>query len=141
MSFWIWRENNIFGFFGVQHANQGQKKYGINREDARKTIGSNEILKIRTKLPNPSGDIKRRIFCHWGTSKRCFLGWKYIGECFRLKQLFLYLSKLVRVFLINGHVRRVDNAYTKSTLHTQAHLHVHMAHGRIPCSPILNRVF
>ena len=71
----------------------------------------------------------------------CFLGWKYVGECFRLKQLLLYLSKLVRVFLINGDVCRVDNAYTKSMLRTQAQLHVHMAHGRIPCSPILNRVF
>jgi len=25
-----WRENDIFGFFGVRHANQGQTKYGIN---------------------------------------------------------------------------------------------------------------
>ena len=25
-----WRKNDIFGFFGVRHANQGQKKYGIN---------------------------------------------------------------------------------------------------------------
>jgi len=25
-----WKENNIFGFFGVWHANQGQIKYGIN---------------------------------------------------------------------------------------------------------------
>ena len=25
-----WRENNIFGFFGVRPANQGQTKYGIN---------------------------------------------------------------------------------------------------------------
>ena len=40
-------------------------------EDARKTIGSNGILEIGTKLPNPSGDIKRRVFCHWETSKKC----------------------------------------------------------------------
>ena len=34
------------------------------REDARMAIGSNRILEIRTKLPNPSGDIKRRVFCN-----------------------------------------------------------------------------
>ena len=33
-------------------------------EDARKTIGSNRILEIRTKFPNPIGDIKRRVFYH-----------------------------------------------------------------------------
>jgi len=54
-------------------------------EDARKTVGSDGILEIRTRLPNPSGDIKRRIFYHWGTSKKCSLGWKYVGEGFRLK--------------------------------------------------------
>ena len=31
-------------------------------KDARKAIGSNRILEIETKLPNPSGDIKRRVF-------------------------------------------------------------------------------
>ena len=34
------------------------------REDARKAIGSNRILEIGTKLPNSSGDIKRRVFYH-----------------------------------------------------------------------------
>ena len=37
------------------------------RENARKAIGSNIILEIGTKLPNPSGDIKRRVFYHWET--------------------------------------------------------------------------
>ena len=41
------------------------------RKDARKAIGSSRILEIGTKLPNPSGDIKRRVFCHWETSKKC----------------------------------------------------------------------
>ena len=45
-------------------------------KDARKTIGSNGILEFRAKLPNPSGDIKRKVFCHWETSKKCSLGWK-----------------------------------------------------------------
>ena len=54
-------------------------------EDARKTIRSNEILKIGTKLPNSSGDIKRRVFYHYETSKKCSLGWKYMGEGFGLK--------------------------------------------------------
>ena len=39
------------------------------REDARKAIGSNKILEIGTKHPNPSGNIKRKVFCHWETSK------------------------------------------------------------------------
>ena len=52
------------------------------REDARKAIRRNRILEIGTKLPNPSGDIKRRIFYHWQTSKKWSLGWKYIGEGF-----------------------------------------------------------
>ena len=34
------------------------------REDARKAIRSSRILEIKTKLSNPSGDIKRRVFCH-----------------------------------------------------------------------------
>ena len=46
----------------------------MEREDARKTIGSNGILEIKTKLPNPSGNIKRRVFCHWETLKKCSLG-------------------------------------------------------------------
>jgi len=62
-------------------------------KSARKTIRSNGILEIRTKLPNPSGDIKRRVFCHRRTSKKFSLGWKYVGEGFGLKQLLLYLSK------------------------------------------------
>jgi len=33
-------------------------------KNARKTIESNGILEIETKLPNPSRDIKRRVFCH-----------------------------------------------------------------------------
>ena len=32
-----WRENNIFGFFRVWHANRGQTKYGINIGDGRAT--------------------------------------------------------------------------------------------------------
>ena len=39
-------------------------------EDTRKAVGGNRIFKIRTKPLDPSGDIKRRVFCHWGTSKR-----------------------------------------------------------------------
>ena len=35
------------------------------REDVRKAIGSKKMLKIGTKLLDPSGDIKRRVFCHW----------------------------------------------------------------------------
>ena len=27
-----WKENNIFGFFGVQHVNRGRTKYGISTE-------------------------------------------------------------------------------------------------------------
>jgi len=42
------------------------------RQDARKAIGSNRILEIGTKLLNPSGDIKRRVFYHWETSKNVF---------------------------------------------------------------------
>ena len=44
------------------------------REDARKAIRSNKILEIRTELPNPSGDIKRRVFCYWTTLKKFFMG-------------------------------------------------------------------
>ena len=29
-----WKENNIFGFFGVQHANGERTKYGINIQNA-----------------------------------------------------------------------------------------------------------
>ena len=54
-------------------------------KDARKTIGSNGILEIGTKLLNPSGDIKRRVFYHYETSKKCSMGWKYMGEGFGLK--------------------------------------------------------
>ena len=91
------------------------------REDARKAIGSNRILEIWTKLPNPSGDIKRRVFYHWETSKKCSLGWKYVDKGFRLKRLLLYLSKTTRVFLIRGprmqnqpYVRKVKAAYASS---------------------------
>ena len=77
------------------------------KEDARKAIGSNRILEIKTKLSNPSGDIRRRIFFHWETLKKCSLGWKYVGKGFRLKQLLLYLSKLARVLLI--HSLRMQN--------------------------------
>ena len=72
------------------------------REDARMAIGSNRILEIRTKLPNPSGDIKRKVFYHWETTKKFSLGWKYINEGFGLKWLLLYLSKPARVFLIRS---------------------------------------
>ena len=43
-------------------------------EDTINTVGSDEILEIRTKLLNPSGDIKRKVFCHWRTSKKGSLG-------------------------------------------------------------------
>ena len=72
------------------------------REDARKAIRRNRILEIGTKLPNPSGDFKRRVFCHWETLKKCSLGWKYVEEVFGLKWLLLYLSKSARVFLIRS---------------------------------------
>ena len=72
------------------------------RKDARKAIVSNKTLEIGTKLPNPSGDIKRRVYCNWETLKKCSLGWKYIGEGFGPKRLILYLSKLAMVFLIRG---------------------------------------
>ena len=62
------------------------------REDARKAIGKSR----------PSGDIKRRVFYHWETSKKCSLGWKYVDKGFGLKRLLLYLSKSARVFLIRG---------------------------------------
>ena len=49
---------------------KGKKRRPIHpnlmvREDARKAIRSNKILEIRTKFPNPSGDIKRKVFYHW----------------------------------------------------------------------------
>ena len=72
------------------------------KEDARRAIGSKRILEIGTKLPNPSGDIKGRAFYHWGTSKKCSLSWKYVGDGFGPKRLLLYLNKLARVFLIRG---------------------------------------
>ena len=94
------------------------------REDARNAIGSNRILEIGTKLPNPSRDIKRRVFCHWETSKKCSLGWKYVGGGFGLKRLLLYLSKSARFFLIRSPrtqdqpcVRKVKAAYVGSFLH------------------------
>ena len=34
------------------------------KEDARKATKSNRILEIKTKLPNPSGDIEGEAFCH-----------------------------------------------------------------------------
>ena len=43
-------------------------------KSARKTIGSNGILEIRTKLPNPSGDIKRRVFWPLKDLKKVFSG-------------------------------------------------------------------
>ena len=67
-------------------------------EDTRKTIRGNGILEIGTKPPNPSRNIKWRVFYHWGTSKKGSLHWNYVGEGFRLKQLLLYLSKSIRVF-------------------------------------------
>ena len=95
-------------------------------KDRRNTIGSDGVLEIRTKLPNPSQDIKRRVFCHWGTSKKGSFGWKYVGEGFELKWLLLYLSKSVRVFLICGPrtqsqpcIRKVKAAYAGSSPHTQ----------------------
>ena len=72
------------------------------RKDASKAIRSNIILEIGTKLPHPSGHIEGRAFYHWGTSKKCYLSWKYVGEGFGPKRLLLYLSKLARVFLIRG---------------------------------------
>ena len=72
------------------------------RKDVRKAIESNKTLEIGTKLPNPSGDIEGRAFCHLGTSKKCSLSWKYVGEGFGPKQLLLYLSKSVRIFPIHG---------------------------------------
>ena len=43
-------------------------------EDTRNTVGSDGILEIMTKPPNPSEDVKRRVFYHWGTSKKGSLG-------------------------------------------------------------------
>ena len=34
------------------------------KEDARKATKSNRILEIKTKLPNTSGDIEGKAFCH-----------------------------------------------------------------------------
>ena len=48
-------------------------------EDTRKAVGGDGVLEIRTKPPNPNGDIKRRISCHWETSKKDSLGQKYVG--------------------------------------------------------------
>ena len=94
-------------------------------KDARKTIGSNGILEIKTKSPNPSWDIKWRVFCHWKTSKKCSLGWKYVDEGFGLKRLLLYLSKSVRVFLIHSpltqgqpYICKVKAAYGGPSPHT-----------------------
>ena len=86
----------------------------IVKEDARKAIGSNRILEIRTNSPNPSRDIKWRVFCHWGTSKKGSLDWKYVGEGFGLKQLLLYLSRAFRVSSDS------QPTYARSTLHTQS---------------------
>ena len=43
-------------------------------DDIRKTIRGDGILEIGTKPPNPSRDIKWRVFCHWGTFKKGSLG-------------------------------------------------------------------
>ena len=94
-------------------------------EDARNTIRSDGILEIGTKLPNPSGDIKRRVLCRWETSKKCSLDWKYVGEGFGPKRLLLCLSKSVRVFLIRGpraqsqpYIHKVKAAYVGSSPHS-----------------------
>ena len=39
----LWRENNIFGFFRVRHANQGWTKYDINNEDLFLKIHTQEV--------------------------------------------------------------------------------------------------
>ena len=33
-------------------------------KDTRKTIGSNGVIEFKIKPPNPSQDIKWRVFCH-----------------------------------------------------------------------------
>ena len=40
----LWGENNIFGFFGVWHANQGWTKYGIN--NCTKTLTSRRTTRV-----------------------------------------------------------------------------------------------
>ena len=109
-------------------------------EDTRNTVGSDGILEIMTKPPNPSEDVKRRVFYHWGTSKKGSLGWKYVGKGFELKWLLLYLSKSVRVFLIRDSHMQSNSVYAKSMQCMQAYLHVCTVLGRSPCSPVLSKV-
>ena len=65
------------------------------------------------------------VLYYWGTSKKGSLGWKYVDEGFRLKQLLLYLGNLVRVFLIRSprmqgqpYVHKVKTTYAGSSPRT-----------------------
>ena len=78
------------------------------RKDTRKTIGGDGILEIKTKPPNPSRDIKLRVFCYWGSSENMLV--KVLGP----KQLLLYLIRAARV---SSNSRPT---YARSALHTRS---------------------
>ena len=48
-----WRENNIFGFFGVRHANRGQTKYSINNGDKEKEGDKRHIMHYKLVVGVP----------------------------------------------------------------------------------------
>ena len=50
ISSWPYGENNIFGFFGVRHANQRQTKYSINKKDQINMIIKNLLPVYNSRL-------------------------------------------------------------------------------------------
>ena len=111
------------------------------KEDARKAKGRNRILKIEIKLPIPSGDIERKAFCHWGTSKKCSLSWKYVGKVLDPNGFFLYLSKSARVFLIRGpHVQSQPYKCKVKAVYVGSPPCTHDAWLKPLCFPVLRRV-